>query len=256
MVQMMIKNLPLEQTGGPKEEGQERNLLLLVLQVKRQLRQQERLPVQETHKKSASQSAPVEEAMHSTDVFKGLADQEFETGVQDEQAEEEVQNLPNWFQKPTRLPSPDHAWNTSVPAIHETVQPWLSSLAQQDPRESFDELTDSTFDFSAFEFDRAITEKLDWINPEGRQYPHDLRQPLSLVPNSQGRRVIPFHHFINNDLEYLRGGVLSRKYSTSVTKTKAADYGHIKWIEDLVPNSMWSQTIIKYEKFALWGISH
>ncbi|GJR99727.1 hypothetical protein Tco_0316236 [Tanacetum coccineum] len=36
--------------------------------------------------------------------------------------------------------------------------------------------------------------------PEGRQYPHDLRQPLPLVLNSQGRHVIPFHHFINNDL--------------------------------------------------------
>ncbi|GKD36900.1 putative nucleotidyltransferase, ribonuclease H [Tanacetum coccineum] len=36
----------------------------------------------------------------------------------------------------------------------------------------------------------------------------------------------------------------------------AADYGHIKWIEDLVPNSMWSQMIVKYDKFALWGISH
>ncbi|GJV27708.1 hypothetical protein Tco_1384156 [Tanacetum coccineum] len=104
-----------------------------------------------THTKSASQSAPVGDAMHSTDVFKGPADQEFETGVQDEQAEEEVQHLPNWFQKPTRLPSPDHAWNTSVPAVHESVQPWLSNLARrQDPRESFDELTDTTFDFSAF----------------------------------------------------------------------------------------------------------
>ncbi|GJS37534.1 hypothetical protein Tco_0535916 [Tanacetum coccineum] len=247
-----------------------------------------------THKKSASQSAPVGEAMHSTDVFKGPADQEFETGVQDEQAEEEVQHPSDWFQKPTRLPSPDHAWNTSVPAVHESVQPWLSNLAQQDPRESFDELTDSTFDFSAFVLNRlnvqtltpellagptfelmkgtckslteleyfceevykATTEKLDWINPEGRQYPHDLRQPLPLIPNSQGRRVIPFNHFINNDLEYLRGGVSSRKYSTSVTKTQAADYGHIKWIEDLVPNSMWSQTIVKYDKFALWGVSH
>ncbi|GKB55367.1 hypothetical protein Tco_0906120 [Tanacetum coccineum] len=73
---------------------------------------------------------------------------------------------------------------------------------------------------------------------------------------SQGRHVIPFHHFINNDLEYLRGGESSRKYSTSVMKTKAADYGHIKWIEDLVPNLMWSQVIVNYDKFALWGISH
>ncbi|GJR52423.1 hypothetical protein Tco_0053206 [Tanacetum coccineum] len=179
------------------------------------------------------------------------------------------QHLPDWFQQPTRLPSPDQAMHKSVLAVHESVQPWLSNLAQrQDPRESFDELTDSTFDFSAFVMNRlnvqtltpellaATTEKLDWINPEGRQYPHDLRQPLPLVPNSQGRHVIPFHHFINNDLEYLRGGESSRKYSTSVTKTTAADYGHIKWIEDLVPNSMWSQMIVKYDKFALWGISH
>ncbi|GKF39180.1 hypothetical protein Tco_0119241 [Tanacetum coccineum] len=25
---------------------------------------------------------------------------------------------------------------------------------------------------------------------------------------------------------------------------------------DLVPNSMWSQTIVKYDRSALWGISH
>ncbi|GJU02336.1 hypothetical protein Tco_1112674 [Tanacetum coccineum] len=74
---------------------------------------------------------------------------------------------------------------------------------------------------------------------KGQQYPHDLRKPLPLIPNSRGRRVIPFDHFINNDLAYLSGGVSSRTYATSVTKTKAADYGHIKWIEDLVPNTMW-----------------
>ncbi|GJX22246.1 retrovirus-related pol polyprotein from transposon TNT 1-94, partial [Tanacetum coccineum] len=107
-----------------------------------------------THKQSASQSAPVEETMQTTDVFEAPAQQEFETVY------------------------------------------------------------------------KATTEKLDWINPEGRQYPHDLRQPLP------------------------------HKYSYSVTKTTAADYGHIKWIEDLVPNSMWSQMIVKYDKFALWGISH
>ncbi|GJZ59772.1 hypothetical protein Tco_0615588 [Tanacetum coccineum] len=191
-----------------------------------------------THKQSASQSAPVEETMQTTDVFEAPAHQEFETGVHDEQAEEEVHHLPDWFQQPIRLPSPDHAWNKSVPAVHESVQPWLSNLTRRQ------ELTDTTFDFSTFVMNRlnvktltpellagptfelmkgtckslteleyfceevykATTEKLDWINPEGRQYPHDLRQPLPLVPNSQGRHVIPFHHFINNDLEYLRGG--------------------------------------------------
>nr|GEW76727.1 hypothetical protein [Tanacetum cinerariifolium] len=61
---------------------------------------------------------------------------------------------------------------------------------------------------------------------------------------------------MNNDLEYLRGGASSRKYTTSITKTKAADYGHIKWIEDLVPRAMWIQEPINYDRHALWGVSH
>nr|GFC89101.1 hypothetical protein [Tanacetum cinerariifolium] len=88
---------------------------------------------------------------------------------------------------------------------------------------------------------KATTDQLDWVNPEGQQYPHNLLQPLPLIPDNRGRRVIPLEHFINNDLEYLRGGTLSRKCTTSVTKTKAADYGHVKWIEDLVPREMWIQ---------------
>ncbi|GJW82667.1 hypothetical protein Tco_0155812 [Tanacetum coccineum] len=108
-----------------------------------------------THRQSASQSAPVEETMQSTDVFEVPAHQEFETGVHDEQTKEEVHPLLDWFQQPKRLPSPDHAWNKSVPVVHESVQPWLSNLVRrQDPRESFDELTDTTFDFSAFVMNR------------------------------------------------------------------------------------------------------
>ncbi|GKE71224.1 hypothetical protein Tco_1529296, partial [Tanacetum coccineum] len=53
-----------------------------------------------THKQSASQSAPVEETMQSTDVFEAPAHQEFETGVHDEQPKEEVHPLPDWFQQP------------------------------------------------------------------------------------------------------------------------------------------------------------
>ncbi|GJX53340.1 hypothetical protein Tco_0281709 [Tanacetum coccineum] len=215
-----------------------------------------------THTKSASQSAPVGDAMHSTDVFKGPADQEFKTGVQDEQAEEEVQHLPDWFQKPTRLPSPDHAWNTSVPAVHETVQPWLSNLAHSKTLESAGptfELMKGTckslteLEYFCEEVYKATTEKLDWINPEGRQYPHDLRQPLPLVPNSKVS-VLPFHHFINNDQEYLRGGVISRKYSTSVTETKAGNYDiNKKDRRLLVPNQCGVKAIDKYDKFVPLG---
>ncbi|GKB28289.1 hypothetical protein Tco_0867690 [Tanacetum coccineum] len=80
---------------------------------------------------------------------------------------------------------------------------------------------------------KATTDQLDWNNPEGQQYPHDLRKPLPLIPNSCGRQVIQFDDFINKDLVYLSSGVSSRTYATSVMKTKAADYGHIKWIEYL-----------------------
>nr|GFA17731.1 hypothetical protein [Tanacetum cinerariifolium] len=103
---------------------------------------------------------------------------------------------------------------------------------------------------------KVTTDQLDWVNPEGQQYPHNLLQPLQLIPDNRGRSVIPFEHFINKDLEYLRGDDSSRKYTTSVTKTKAADYGHNKWIEDLVPRAMWIQEPISYDKHALWGVSH
>nr|GFD02434.1 hypothetical protein [Tanacetum cinerariifolium] len=39
-------------------------------------------------------------------------------------------------------------------------------------------------------------------------------------------------------------------------KTKAADYGRIKWIEDLVPRTMCIEEPIGYDKHALWGVSH
>ncbi|GJS72521.1 hypothetical protein Tco_0705362 [Tanacetum coccineum] len=126
----------------------------------------------------------------------------------------------------------------------------------EDSRESFNELMDTPLDFSAFMMNRikvdtltpellagptfelikgsckslveleyffeevykATTNQLDWNNPKGQQYPHDLRKPLPLIPNSQGRHVVPFDHFINNDLEYLSGGVSSQKYTTSMIK--------------------------------------
>ncbi|GJT45474.1 hypothetical protein Tco_0954189 [Tanacetum coccineum] len=60
-----------------------------------------------------------------------------------------------------------------------------------------------------------------------------------------------------NDLQLLiliRGGDLSRRYSTSVTKTKAATY-ELKWIEDLVPE-LWSLVQLKYDQHAYFGTSH
>nr|GEW14325.1 hypothetical protein [Tanacetum cinerariifolium] len=190
---------------------------------------------------SASESATVDEPMQTTFELEDPTHPEFETGVDDQ-------------------------------PIVESIQPWIRELAKQsDSRSSFNELMDTTVDFSNFLMNRlrvdiltpkllsgptyelmkgsckslveleyqleevykATTDQLDWVNPEGQQYPHNLLKPLPLIPNNRVRRVIPFDHFINNKLEYLRGGASNRKYTTYVTKTKAADYEHIKWIKDL-----------------------
>ncbi|GKD25697.1 hypothetical protein Tco_1231911 [Tanacetum coccineum] len=103
---------------------------------------------------------------------------------------------------------------------------------------------------------KATNDQLDWHNPKGRPYPHDLSKPLPLIPDARGHQIIPYDHFINNDLEYLKGGSSSRKYTTSITKTKAADYGHVKWIEDKIPRSTWSEVQVVYDKHAYWGTYH
>nr|GEU89800.1 hypothetical protein [Tanacetum cinerariifolium] len=56
---------------------------------------------------------------------------------------------------------------------------------------------------------------------EGHAYPFDLSKPLPLIED-QGRQVVPVNYFINNDLEYLKGGISSSKYVNSTTRTKAA----------------------------------
>ncbi|GJT21439.1 hypothetical protein Tco_0891376 [Tanacetum coccineum] len=215
--------------------------------------------------KSAGESAHTEEPIHTDKDLEEPAHQEFNIGATEEQSNEETSQHPIWFQKPAKIPTLDRDWNKTLPVVHGLVQPWLSNLAQEEgPRESFYELMDTPLDFSAFMMNRL---KIDTLTPEllagptfelmkGQQYPHDLRKPLPLIPNSRGRQVILFDHFINNDLAYLSGGVSSRTYATSIIKTKAIDYGHIKWIEDLVPNTIWSEVPVNYDKHALWGISH
>ncbi|GJU24234.1 hypothetical protein Tco_1162855 [Tanacetum coccineum] len=52
------------------------------------------------------------------------------------------------------------------------------------------------------------------------------------------RQIVPVDYFINNDLNYLQGGVSTMTYTTSNTKTNAAQYD-LPGIEDMVPN-IWS----------------
>nr|GEY71145.1 reverse transcriptase domain-containing protein [Tanacetum cinerariifolium] len=202
---------------------------------------------------SASESAFAEEPVQTTCQMEEPPHPVFETGADDQPIVQTSQH-PEWFSQPRRPPLPDRAWNTTLPAAQGDAQSWISDLARQtDSRSSFNELLDTPIDFSNFimhwlnvdtltpdllagptyelmrgsctslteleyhleEVYKATIDQLEWVNPEGQQYPHNLLQPLPLIPDNRGRRVIPFDHFINNDLEYLRGGASSRKYTTS-----------------------------------------
>nr|GFC58885.1 hypothetical protein [Tanacetum cinerariifolium] len=192
----------------------------------------------------ASESAFAEEPVQTTCQMEESSHPVFKTGADDQPIVQTSQH-PEWFSQPKRAPSPDRDWNKTLPAAQGDAQSWISVLARQtDARSSFNELLDTPIDFSNFimnwlngdtltpallagltyelmrgsctsltepeyhleEVYKATTDQLDWVNPEGQQYPHNLLQPLPVIPDNRGRRVIPFDHFINNDLEYLQGG--------------------------------------------------
>ncbi|GKD60596.1 hypothetical protein Tco_1298105, partial [Tanacetum coccineum] len=97
-----------------------------------------------SHHKSVGESAQAEEPMHTARDLEELAHQDFKTGVTKDQPDEETSQHPDWFQKPTRPPSPNHDWKKTLLDAHGHVQPWISSLAQmEDPHESFNELMDT-----------------------------------------------------------------------------------------------------------------
>nr|GEY22222.1 hypothetical protein [Tanacetum cinerariifolium] len=213
---------------------------------------------------SANESAFVEEPVQTTSQIEEPSHPVFETGAEDQPIVQSSQHT-EWFSQPKKPPTLDRDWTKTLPATQGSTQTWISELAKQaDSRSSFNELLDTPLDFSNFIMNRlrvdtltpellagptyelmkgscnsltkleyhleevykATMDQLDWVNPERQQYSHNLLQPFP------------------------------QKYTTSVTKMKAADYGHIKWIEDLVPRTMWIQEPINYDKHALWGVSH
>ncbi|GJY72476.1 hypothetical protein Tco_0476179 [Tanacetum coccineum] len=174
---------------------------------------------------------------------------------------------PTQPQEPT-----DPDWNVDKTLQQGQNQSWLMTLASSVEKLSkmFDELMSTPIDFSTFimnglkinnltqetllgpafrllkgtrsnyaelEYDfkecyKALSEKLDWENPEGGDYPFDLTKPLPLVM-SGNRQKVPVDYFFSNDLKYLQGGILTMTYTTSLTKTKATQY-NLPGIEDMV----------------------
>ncbi|GJX42199.1 hypothetical protein Tco_0257189 [Tanacetum coccineum] len=73
----------------------------------------------------------------------------------------------------------------------------------------------------------ALTNKLDWNNPERDRCPFDLSKPLPLQ-GPPGHRTVTADYFFNNDLEYLKTSDLecARNCTDKVTRR---DYGERHW---------------------------
>nr|GFA14942.1 hypothetical protein [Tanacetum cinerariifolium] len=149
-----------------------------------------------------------EEPMHTTFEMEEPSHPEFETGADDQPIIESSQH-PEWFSQQKKPPTPDQLMDIPVDFSNflmnwlkvDTLTPELLAGPTYKLMKGSCKIL-VELEFFLEEVYKATTDQLDWVNPKGTS---------------------------------------SRKYTTSVTKTKAADYGHIKWIEDLVPRTMWIQ---------------
>ncbi|GJY26839.1 hypothetical protein Tco_0401565 [Tanacetum coccineum] len=106
----------------------------------------------------------------------------------------------DWFKKPERPPTPDLDWNATKSVDFRPPQQWISIIAQAEkPPLTFVEL-----EYHFEECYKAVTDQLDWNNPECHEYPFGLSKPLPLI-EVQCRQVVPADYFFNNNLEYLKG---------------------------------------------------
>ncbi|GJR49560.1 hypothetical protein Tco_1400081 [Tanacetum coccineum] len=95
---------------------------------------------------------------------------------------------------------------------------------------------------------KALTNRLDWNNPERDHFPFDLTK------HRPGRLTVAAEYFFNNDLKFLKSSDPKKKYTTSIMKIKAARY-EIVGIEEMVL-TLWSTIKVRYDKDAEKGIKH
>ncbi|GJR61960.1 hypothetical protein Tco_1504122 [Tanacetum coccineum] len=199
--------------------------------------------------KSSGKSTQAKETVFEATDTKMPQNQGSDMGQTDDRPDIEAAKSCDWFKKPKEPPTPDPEWNATKTIDFKPPQKWISGIANATkPPLTFDELMHTPIDFSAML--QTVNDHIDWTNPEGHQYPFNLSKPLPLI-EVQGLQVVLADYFINNDLEYLKGGSLSRKYTTSTTKIKATKYDNIQGIEDMVL-TLWSPVEVAYDRYALW----
>nr|GEV30927.1 retrovirus-related Pol polyprotein from transposon TNT 1-94 [Tanacetum cinerariifolium] len=114
MMRMKMMNPPLDQTRGQKEGKLEKNLSLLVLQRTRCLKTGSSKEGSKSKTRSTGKSAQAEEQVHTIDDLEEPSHHEFKTGFTKDHSVDETSQLPDWFQKPAKPPTPDLDWTNST----------------------------------------------------------------------------------------------------------------------------------------------
>nr|GEV46398.1 integrase, catalytic region, zinc finger, CCHC-type, peptidase aspartic, catalytic [Tanacetum cinerariifolium] len=173
-------------------------------------------------------SAHAKEHRQQVDVLEDQSHQEFNTGNNDETFVQEALDVDESQWNPSSSPTPDCKWHKTKTVDNRPPQPWITQIAQAaGTQSSFNEFLATPIEFSAFIMNRL---KIDNLTQEVLTIPtYDI---IKCTCKSVVELEYHLEEFINNDLEYLKGEISSRRYTISITKTKAADYGQVKWIED------------------------
>nr|GFA17515.1 hypothetical protein [Tanacetum cinerariifolium] len=193
---------------------------------------------------SASKFAFAEEPVQTTSQIEEPSHPVFKSGADDQPIIQSSQH-PKWFSQPQKPPTLDSDWNKTLPAVHKSIQPWISDLAKQaDTHSSFNELMDTPLDFSNFIMNRI---RVDTLTPKL------LAEPTYDLMNGSCKSLIELEYHSEEVYKAITDQLDWVNLEGQHYKTKEANYGHIKWIEDLVPRTMWIQEPIDYDKHALWG---
>ncbi|GJR80568.1 hypothetical protein Tco_0151353 [Tanacetum coccineum] len=169
--------------------------------------------VSRSHPKSLRKSTEEEEHGQKVDDLEEQSHQKFNTGNDDATPVREVQdvNKRQWnplsiqssFNEFLATPIDFFAFIMNQLKIENLTQDVLTSPTYELMKGTCKSVVE--LEYHLEEVFKATNDQLDWHYLEGRQYPHDLSKPLPLILNARG------------------------------CQTKAADYGHVKWIEDKGP---------------------
>ncbi|GJS05337.1 hypothetical protein Tco_0321845 [Tanacetum coccineum] len=161
--------------------------------------------------KSTRKSVPSEELVFEVADSDMPQDQVGNLGDNEDEPRDETASRRDWFKKPKPPQEPTDPDGN----IGKTTKEGPAFKLLKGTHSNYAELE---YDFE--ECYKALSEKLNW---QGSDYPFDLSKPLPLITCGNRQRV-PFEFFINNDLKYLQGAISTMTYTTSTTKTKAAQY--------------------------------